>query len=54
MPAISKDKTIKGTVLPKTFDELVLCDQKFTAMKNELHKVSTKKPDIAKHQSRGS
>jgi len=50
MTAYSKNNTIKGTIHPATFDELVIRDQKITAMKNELHKVSTKKPDKAIYQ----
>jgi len=54
MTAISKGSSVKGSIMPQTFQDQVSRDQMITEMKSELHKVSTKKPDIAKHQSRGS
>ena len=47
MSSHPRGNTIKGTVEPESFKQLVDRDQMNKAMKNELHKVSKNKPDRA-------
>ena len=51
MTAYARNKTIKGTVRPETFDDLVRRDQAIAQVKEDLRKAGKEKPEIAKYQS---
>ncbi len=52
MTNISKGKSITGSVLPQSFDEMIKRDQLAVKAKQELYKANSKQPERAKHQSR--